>query len=71
MEKNKFYTKQTHLCQLEDGSIVPYDGAAFYEASDFYAADKWDFIGRGVIYSINGVLQNSTDLCWFYVRKSK
>lgn len=66
-----YYNKITTKCKLDDGSIVEYDGCttSLKDAAEFYTADRWDFIGSGVIYSIGDVLEKSDVKRYFYVRK--
>lgn len=66
------FTKQgdlgSHICLLENGETAHYD-AAHSTGEQVYNPEHFKFIGKGVIYSIQGVLQNSDDMCWFYIRK--
>ncbi len=55
------------LCQLEDGTIVPYD-AAHNTDELVYNQKYFEFIGIGRIHSVGGVLQHypPEEKRWFY-----
>ena len=60
-----------NVCEalLEDGQMVKYDGCSSEYSIDFYRAEYgWTFIGKGVIYSINGVHQSSKETKYFFVK---
>ena len=63
------YEANETLCQLEDGSIVPYD-ACHSNADNVYDPAVFEFIGIGRIYSIDGVEQNySADTKEYFYRR--
>lgn len=47
------------LCQLEDGTIMPYD-AAHSTDEQVYDPNSFEFIGIGHIHSVGGILQSYT-----------
>ena len=60
-----------NVCEalLEDGRIVSYNGCSNEYNIDFYGAEYgWTFIGKGVIYSINGVRQSLEETKYFFVK---
>lgn len=54
-------------CMLENGHIVEYD----IMSRDRYNVNEkfYRFIGRGVIYKINGLPANDTNKKFFWVKK--
>lgn len=54
---------------LDDGQMVEYDGCSSEYNIDFYRTELgWKFIGKGVIYSINGGKQAMQETRYFFVR---
>lgn len=53
-------------CKLDDGSIVEYAAAAY--TFNAYDPSVFELIGAGVLYSVNDVLQNSTEREFFFKR---
>ena len=54
---------------LEDGQMVKYDGCSSEYNIDFYKPEMgWKFIGKGVIYSVNGVRQAMEETKYFFVK---
>lgn len=64
MKRNQEPDEIETLCELEDGRIVPYDGAD----SELGRLDPavFEYIGKGKIYSIGGRLQNYKTTDHFY-----
>lgn len=62
----RFFINTTNFtkAKLNDGSIVEYDVCA--NSSDAYDPNNFRFIGRGIIYSVNNVVQKSTKERCFY-----
>ena len=52
------------IAKLDDGRKVRYDNCS--KSKDSVNTDNFVFIGRGVIYKVNGVIQNSTKKMFFY-----
>lgn len=57
----------THLCKLDDGTIVPYDAAA--DTEEAYNPAFFRCIGRGIIESIDGTKQNDDRKYYFFARQ--
>jgi hypothetical protein len=56
-------------CKLQDsGKIVEYDLAHNTTVFEFTDISKYELIGRGTIYSVDGKIQNSETLLYFYRR---
>ena len=61
---------------LINGEITEYDACvtASYksldEAKEVYR-NAFDYIGEGVIYSVNNILQGSHERCYFFKKKTK
>jgi hypothetical protein len=53
---NRDWDKKNTVCEckLDDGRVVVYDGCCTLGHEDFYNTEKWELIGRGVIWSIDG-----------------
>ena len=61
----------THFAKLDDGAVVPYDACntsrdASWDAQ--FRPDVFEYIGHGVIHTVNGVNQNSTRPMHFWKR---
>jgi hypothetical protein len=72
--KNYEHSQNRLLCRLSSGEIVPYDNAMscdWLKKNKDKTPDKkvFKFIGIGVIYSVDDVLQNDTVKCKFYVKR--
>ena len=65
----KDYRNYECLCQLEDGTIVPYDTA--HNTDELVYNQKYfEFIGIGRIHSVDGVLQHyPPEQKWWFYRK--
>ena len=66
--KNQFDEPCTAcFAKLDDGTVVPYDACDASRDAP-YSPDSLEYIGRGVIYTVNGVNQNSTRPMHFWKR---
>lgn len=66
----KIYSKN-NVCValLEDVQMVEYNGCSSEYNTDFYKPELgWTFIGKGVIYSVNGVRQAMEETKYFFVK---
>jgi hypothetical protein len=58
-------SEHTHFFkEINTGKIIPYDGAS--KTLDFYDPKFFKFVGCGSIYKIHGVLQNETEISYFF-----
>jgi hypothetical protein len=55
------------IALLNDGSKVEYDNCCTY-GRNYYNLEKFLYIGTGKVYSVDGVIQNSTETLDFYER---
>ena len=67
-----FGTEKHRICvaKLDDGTLIEYDGADsknLTDKNDFYQKENMKFIGTGVIYSIEGVLQKGKEKLRFWI----
>jgi len=65
--------RDSHFCKLLDGRILPYfmrdqNDTRLHESPE-RAHLNLKYIGQGVIYMINGVLQNDDRLMHFYTKE--
>ena len=68
-ERGDFYpydAQVVRMCQLKDGRILEYDLSS--SEPDAYDAQKFEMIGTGIVYTINGVRQTVGDSMYFYRR---
>ena len=64
------YTTDVCLAEIH-GKILQYDGANPARWSKLYAAkDGWEYLGEGVIWSINGIMQVGSRRLHFWKLKS-
>ena len=63
----KYPKTRSAKARLEDGQIVEYDLADPSPDCEF-AKGRYELIGRGVIYSINDIPQESKEILYFYKR---
>jgi hypothetical protein len=53
------------FCKLENGNILEYEmavGLDYWNTHSLYVdSKKWRYLGEGVIYSVNGILQNGKE----------
>ena len=56
----------TYLCKLDNGKIEVYDVAVGYRADVEPNPEKYTYIGKGYIHSINGVKSNDEQRYKFY-----
>ena len=63
----------TTVCLAEiHGKILQYDGANPARWSKIYTAkDGWEYLGEGVIWSINGVMQVGSTRLHFWKRRAE
>lgn len=67
---DKISKDNVYVALLEDGQMVKYDGCSSEYDIDFYRVEYgWKFIGKGVIYSINGVRQSLEEAKYFFVKE--
>ncbi len=59
-------TKRITMAKLDDGRIVEYNACA--DLPDAYDPNNFKFIGKGIIYSVNNVMQNSDQQQCFFVK---
>lgn len=60
----------TNMCKLDNGKIIQYTSCHVANKIPTLTKKYYDilnFIGEGVIYSIDGVLQNCKEKLYFYV----
>ena len=60
-----------NLAKLDDGTVVPYDACSTFRDASWDAQFRlgvFEYIGHGVIYTVNGVNQNSTRPMHFWKR---
>lgn len=58
----------SHLCKI-NGKIMPYDACS--EVPNAYDKKAFRYIGKGKIYSVNGVLQSGIIDCHFWVYRDR
>lgn len=54
-------------CKLDNGEIREYDACSDNKRA--YNAKHFKLIGRGTVYSVNGVLQEFTHKQYFFTKK--
>lgn len=63
-----FKTRSVNICRLNNGLTVEFDLCSQTITDEFHI--YFNLLGYGVIYSVDGVLQNSTRLMYFWKAKS-